>query len=230
MGKEKKVLLFVVEGPTEETALAEVLEHVYLDDHVYFDVVRGDLTLTRNGKKDVRERVRDEVLDQIGSNKGYGWNDLKRIVQICDADGTFVPDENVCRADVSHVEYSMDVILTANPDSIRRRNAEKSAAMRRLSRVRSLTYKRRSVPYDLYYFSRNMEHALHNRGERLSDSEKIKLANDFRRRYSDDPEGFKTLLKSEDLSVPGSFDETWAFLGRDLHSLERWSNLRLAIE
>lgn len=159
MDKEKKVLLFVVEGPTEETALAEALERVFLDDHVYFDVVHGDLTLAKGGKKDVRERVRDEVLSQIGSNRGCGWNDLKRVVQICDADGAFVPDENVHQADVPQVEYLADAILTASLGSIRRRNAEKSAAMRRLSHVHNLTYKRRSVPYDLYYFSHNMEHA-----------------------------------------------------------------------
>lgn len=129
MEREKKVLVFVVEGPTEETALAEVLERVFLDDHVYFDVVHGDLTLAKGGKKDVRERARDEVLSQMGSNKGYGWNDLKRIVQICDADGAFVPDEDVHQADAPHVEYLADAILTANPDSIRRGNAEKSAAM-----------------------------------------------------------------------------------------------------
>lgn len=75
-----------------------------------------------------------------------------------------------------------------------------------------------------------MEHALHNRGERLSDGEKIGLANDFRRHYSDDPEGSKALLKSEGLSAPGSFDETWAFLEHGLHSLERWSNPSLVLE
>ena len=155
MEREKKVLVFVVEGPTEETALAEVLERVFLDDHVPFDVAHGDLTLAKGDKKDARERVRDEVLSQIGSNKGCGWNDLKRIIQ--------------------------------------------------------------------------MKRTLHNRGYKPSDGEKIKLANDSRRRHSDDPEGYKEVLRNENLLSLGSFDETWAFLEHDFHSLERWSNLYWAL-
>lgn len=227
--REKKVLLFVVEGPTEETALAAVLEHVFADNRVYFDVVHGDLTLGKGGKKDARERVRDEVLSQIGSFRGYGWNDLERIVQICDSDGAFIPDENVRQAGVAHIRYSEDSIFTAKPATIQSRNAEKGAAMRQLSRVHCLTYKRKAVPYALHFFSRNMEHALHGRGETLSNDEKIRLAHSFRQRYANDSDGFRELLESEDLRAPGSFDETWSFLEEDTRSLERWSNLHFAL-
>lgn len=229
MATEKKVLLFVVEGPTEETALAGIMEGIFATNRIFFDVVHGDITAQGNGSKKPRERVRDLVITQMGRNKGYGWNDLERIVQICDTDGAFVTDDKVLLSAGSGIEYTDISILTPNPEGIRRRNCEKADAMRQLSHVHALTYRKKSVPYGLYYFSRNMEHALHGRGETLTDRAKVELANEFRRRFDGDPEGFKEFANSADVLIPGEYRQTWDYLEDEAHSLERGSNIALAV-
>lgn len=45
-------------------------------------------------------------------------------------------------------------------------------------------------PYAVYYFSRNMEHVLHNDARNLSDEEKANYADEFADTYSQNPEGF----------------------------------------
>lgn len=230
MGREKKVLLFVVEGPTEETALASIMEGVFSSNRIFFDVVHGDITVQKGAAKNPRECVRDLVLAQMGRSKGYGWNDLERIIQICDTDGAFVPADRVMLSPAPGIEYADTAILTSNPDGIRARNSKKAEVMNQLSHVHVLTYRSKSVPYGLYYFSRNMEHALHGRGEALTDREKIRLANQFRRRFEADPVGFKEFISSGDVLVPGDYRQTWDYLGDGVRSLGRGSNVALAVD
>lgn len=79
----KRVVLFVVEGPTEETALGRVFEKLLQNERVKFDVVHGDLTVKEPGEtKSPRDCVRDAVLREIGRDRGYRWTDLERIVQM----------------------------------------------------------------------------------------------------------------------------------------------------
>ena len=39
----KKIMLFIVEGPTDETALSTVLSRIFSSDTVRFQVVHGDV-------------------------------------------------------------------------------------------------------------------------------------------------------------------------------------------
>lgn len=229
MANTKKVLLFVVEGATEETALARIMENIFSTKRIFFDIAHGDITVQGGMGKKPRERIRDLVLAQMNRNKSYGWNDLEQIVQICDTDGAFVPDDKVLRAPGSGLEYREDAILSPNPEGIRARNKEKAESMRKLSRIHSLTYRGRSVPYALHYFSRNMEHALHGKAETLSDRMKIELANELRRRYENDPSGFRDFVNSAEVLVSGDFSQTWDYLESGVRSLERGSNIALAI-
>lgn len=229
VAKEKKVILFVVEGDTEETALAGAMESAFSNDRIFFDIVRGDLTTQKDAGKNPRERVRNRVLAHIERNNGYGWNDLERIVQIGDTDGAFVPDSSVLSSDGTAVDYTESSILAPDPAGICLRNKQKALAMRQLARISSLTYRKKSVPYGLYFFSRNMEHALHGEAGILTRDKKIELANKFRRMYGNDPEGFAKLLKSEDVLVAGDYAQTWAYLEKGSHSLERGSNLGLLV-
>ena len=44
---KKKIMLFIVEGPTDETALSTVLNRIFSSESVKFQVVHGDV-LTQN--------------------------------------------------------------------------------------------------------------------------------------------------------------------------------------
>lgn len=221
----KKVLLFVVEGPTEELALGLILTRLFsAQNEVRFEIMHGDITTqwgiggrvsSDDAAFNVGERLRKSVIDYLGqTSPRLSWRDLGAIVQITDTDSAFVPDEEVS-CDEGHRGDILD------------RNHMKQKSVRRLLGRSSLTYQKRSVPYALYYFSRNMEHALSNREGECSEGEKVDLARAFRQRYKDDLQGFLDFL---DTLLPSrAFAETWEHVFEGANSRKRCSNLRLAL-
>lgn len=63
-------------------------------------------------------------------------------------------------------------------------------------------------PYEIYYFSRNMEHVLHDRAENLTDDEKEDLAFDIADQYTDQLEKFLEYLHDDGFYVCGTYKDT----------------------
>lgn len=226
MPKEKKVLLFIVEGPTEETALALIFQRIFADCSVKFDVVHGDVT-TAYCASAPREVIRKRVIDHV-SRQDYKWADLSQVVQIADTDGAFVPDSAVVESSDGCLSYRECEIVTPNPAKIIDRNARKGRALSQLQSTSELTYRGKPIPFHVYYFSRNMEHALHGITDDVSDDQKELLARRFQKQYRDDLTAFRDFLTNE-VGIEGTYNETWAFEKTGTNSLKRGSNLHLAL-
>lgn len=224
----KQVVLFVVEGPSDETALGLPFQGVFSSDAVIFDVVHGDLTL-QESQKPMRDRVRDTVLSHLERRAGYRWDDIRMIVEVCDTDGAFVPDDSVVPSQDGRLSYGTEVIATGNVVGIRGRNATKASAMRQLCAAGHLTYKRHKVPLYACFLSRNLEHALHNEAGECSNERKKELAHQFQRRFGRDAEGFKAFLRSEEIVAPGDLKGSWEWIQKGTNSLKRASNLHLIL-
>lgn len=80
------------------------------------------------------------------------------------------------------------------------------------------------------FFSRNMEHVLHNISEELSDKEKEVLAFKTAIYYKKHPQEFLQFIKTEEFCVQGTYEETWAFIMESVHSLMRYCNLSVLFE
>lgn len=123
MSRERRVVLFLVEGSSEEASLVAPFRRWFAsrggdgagsnagasagadDDSpaldtrsetFYCDVTTvhmfpGDATFSV--RSNVRDTVRQFVLDRIESRHAYDWADIDRIVHIVDLDGAFVPDD-----------------------------------------------------------------------------------------------------------------------------------------
>lgn len=128
-----------------------------------------------------------------------------------------------------HLRYTEDLILAPCPNDIIERNHVKKNALRKLASIGCLTYRKHAVPFSVYYLSRNMEHALHGLIEDVDVEEKERLARSFQRRYKDDLKGFLRLLGGREIAVPGTYEETWKHAEVGENSLERGSNLHLAL-
>ncbi len=221
--RTKKVILFIVEGPTDENALSAVLKKIFNSEDIHFHVVHGDMTSDwsvscTNIIKTVHEHIELE-------RKRYGFKgkDIVKVIHLVDTDGTFIPADKVILSDVKTTKYFDDRIETAVPGAIVDRNTRKSQILRKLHSANIIG----RIPYCVYYFSRNLEHVLHNNGASLTDDEKLNYADIFADRYSSDDEGFKTFISSKDFAVPGEFKETWNFIMRDKNSLHRYCNFHL---
>ena len=109
---KKKIILFIVEGPSDETSLSTVLSRIFSSSSVKFQVIHGDI-LTRGFTSP--EKIVTAVWDQVKAFMGviYRKSDICRIVHLTDTDGVFIPDSAVVE------DYALDAgaTLHRNADS-----------------------------------------------------------------------------------------------------------------
>ncbi len=221
---DKKVIAVIVEGPTDEDAIGSVLKAYFASEEVQFVVIHGDITTQEFVNAENIVKKIDEKVHIMMNQYGYHDTDMKQIFHILDMDGACIPDEDVCESKQgTSIKYYLDHIETPDVDYIRERNHRKSALLFKLSRTTNV----HRIPYRAFFNSRNLEHALYGIVDDMTDDEKSELADDFADKYEDDLEGFIKLINSDEIAVKGTHQETWKYIQKDHHSLERHSNMHL---
>lgn len=222
----KKIMLFIVEGPTDETSLSTVLSRIFSSATVRFQVVHGDV-LTRDFV--APDKIVAAVNEQVKLFRGsvYKPGDFCKIVHLADTDGAFIPESAVVKESLEGKQYPFYTdtqILAPEPENILDRNVRKSRNIARLSSIGKIG----GIPYSFYYFSCNLDHVLHGRNN-LSEAEKIMCSRAFDLRYADAPDAFIRFMKDESFAVRGTYQETWAFIKQGTRSLERYSNFGIEL-
>ena len=88
----KKIILLLVEGLTDEEALALVFSKLAKEHDIEFDVLHTDITADENMTvKYIGERIKREIADYLRKNPFIKRKDILKVVQIIDTDGAFVP-------------------------------------------------------------------------------------------------------------------------------------------
>ena len=91
--------------------------------------------------------------------------------------------------------------------------------------------KKRWVPYRLYYFSCNLEHYFHNNANVKTDAEKTALSNKFYKRAEQQPYLFRNrILELSNKRHIWGYEESWTWLEKETHSLQRRTNLDILVE
>ena len=227
MGKTKKVILFIVEGITDKTALGSVLDAILSNEKIHFAITEGDITTKDDvDASNVIRRI-NEIIRATQERYHFCASDLLEIVHLIDTDGAFIPETAIVNTPAAtHIQYSQQDIQTSDVQKIAERNRKKLGLVNILKGKSEINKK----PYKMFYFSRNQEHVLHNDARELTTSQKNALADQFDEQYGDAPEAFLEYIKSKDFAVPGDYVATWNFIESGLHSLERWSNFHLYFE
>ena len=83
------------------------------------------------------------------------------------------------------------------------------------------------IPYSIYYFSRNLEHAIYGISGHVNDGRKTTLAYRFSDRFGKDCKAFAGYLEDEGITPEGSYQKTWEAIQSGRESLKRHSNLLL---
>ena len=120
-------------------------------------------------------------------------------------------------------QYSLTEIRTARPEKLILRNKHKQL---KLNRISKLTKVWTSIPYQVYYMSCNLDHVLYGKLN-SSDEEKENDAYAFAKKYKDDIDGFLSFISDSEFSRIEGYKESWEFIKRDVHSLERFTNFGL---
>lgn len=233
MAKTRKVILFIVEGPSDETSLGLLLTRLFRDSAVHVDVFHGDASIAGlyddySVDDNVVNILTEQIVDYV-STQPYNWDDIQKLVWITDTDGAYIDDKRVIASKDGQNHYCEDHIEAANVKDMLRRNKTKKINTKKLCSRSKLTHGGVSVPLESYYMSRNIEHVLHGEGGELDDDAKEELSHQFRRKYRNDLEGFCDFLREPEVAVPGNYKESWDFIFDGTHSLERHSNLHLIL-
>lgn len=220
---EKKVIAFIVEGPSDEAALGPIMKEYFSGDQVQFIVVHGDITLKDFVSVDSIVKKINEQIDGIRNVYRYEIEDFIKIIQIVDMDGVYIPDENVKEAEIEGVQYYQDCIEAKDKEAIIKRNKRKGDILLKLRK----TGKLHGIPYRIFFNSCNLEHVLYGELKDYSDEEKEMLSDDFADRYDGKMDEFIKFISGSDVAVPGTYQKTWDYIEMNLNSLNRHSNMHL---
>ena len=80
------------------------------------------------------------------------------------------------------------------------------------------------------YFSGHVEHVLYGELRDFSDEEKQILSDDFADRYEGKPEEFIEFISDRAIAAAGTYQKTWDFIEKGIHSLNRGSNMHLIFD
>ena len=219
----KKIIFVIVEGPSDEDALGVILSHIYDKNEVYLHVVRGDIT-TKFGisSGNIISYIGNKIREYAKDNH-FKKTDFRQIIHIVDTDGAYIPDDNVIGDDaLEKILYSTTSIQGKNKPAIELRNRQKRENINRLCTTPEIW----ETPYHVFYMSCNLDHVLYNKLN-SSDEEKEVDAYHFAERYGNEIPAFWTFISSSDFSVMTGYRESWEHIKKELHSLERHSNLGL---
>ena len=219
--KTKKVVLFLVEGVSEETALGLPMKNYFETNEVKFEVVHGDIT-TMDGVDSgtIIKHINTRITNYM-SKYGYKNSDILRIIHIVDTDGAFISADSIVLDESISLDYSEDCIRTSAPVYIKARNESKSKILFKLFN----TYSINTMKYNVYFNSCNLEHVLVGELCNFSDAEKERIADDFSDKYCEDIEGFRLFLKS--VLPKEQYIASWKFIKEGKNSLKRYSNMSL---
>ncbi len=226
MNRSKRVLLFLVEGVTEQAALGSILRSIFSSNEVNVVLTRGDICMRDDTTAgNALEKVGRAVKSARDRYK-YQKSDMLSIIHIIDTDGAFIPPERITASETGTTVYGTDGIAAASVTALRDRYQRKTQIVRRLCGVSEIG----GTPYRLFYFSRNLEHVLHNRAETLETKEKVRLAGKFEDRFLETPRAFIPFIRDEAFAVLGNYDESWQYILEGTNSLLRKSNLGILFE
>ena len=230
--KEKKVILFIVEGISDKVSLQEIFENYFDPLLTQVDVVQGDIT-QKSLPSEIKANLNKKIQAFCDIEK-IRPKDIRQVFQIVDTDGAFISDNNVIQTTGNETVYTLDAILAKNQKSIQERNKNKASVLNILSKIKEITVTSGNsnvkISYAIYYFSRNLEHVLHNNSGNLTDEQKKELSNEFDDSYCGDVEKFKLFINDAAFAVVGSYSDSWDFIKRDTNSLKRFSNLHLVFK
>ena len=122
----RKVVLVIVEGVSEETALGIALSNVYDKDAVYIHIMHGDIT-TRKGvnSKNIVSKIGNDV-KTYAKSQHFTAKNFKQIIHIVDTYGAYLMNDKIIRDDACQsLLYENDGIHTKDVAAVMARNEQK---------------------------------------------------------------------------------------------------------
>jgi hypothetical protein len=224
LGKNSKIILFIVEGVTDEISLSLVLSRIIERGKVAkFKIINGDITAqngvdTSNILTKITENIKEFVARDI-----YKKSDILNVIHLVDTDGAYIHDDLILGKDIDSIEYDTENIYAKNIEYIKKRNKQKSQILSKLANTNTIYT---NLAYGVYFFSSNLEHVLHNQ-QSIIDAEKSKYADKFEDEFAESPGSFIEFMNNPEFALIGEYKDTWDFIKKDTNSLKRYTNFNI---
>lgn len=196
-----------------------VLSRIFSNDEVHVEITYGDITSDINVNAQNIVKAISEKVKRYAQSNHLKQSNFKQVIHILDT--AIVED-----IEASKLQYSLTNIYASKPEQVLSRNHRKQSNVNKISSIAKVWV---SVPYQAYYMSRNLDHALYGKIGNSTDDEKDHDAHAFSKKYKDNLDAFSTFIKSSSFSRMDGYKESWDFIKKDLHSLERYTNLGLCL-
>lgn len=223
MPSKRKIVFIIVEGISDQTALAAIMSKLIKTENVIVEFTRGDIT-TEFGVSppNIASKI-GNFIKEYSKPYSYKASDYLEVIHIIDTDGAFIGNDRVVESEIEGTFYDCNSIKTSNCQNIINRNQRK---VKNVQRLISLPKVWASIPYAVYFFSSNLDHVLHNNAN-VPPKDKDKLATEFVKRYHHHPEAFLTFIQDDAFAIKKAYLDSWRQIEEGENSLKRHTNVNL---
>ena len=225
----KKIVLVIVDGITDKTSFDNILNRLVSNEKIKFALCHGDIT-QKSKPTYVKEKIKSTVKKFLREpkNKFYEINDIAKIVHIVDIDAVFLQKTKILPTDNGTSYYTECNHFAVDVEQIKKRNDNKKEVLKLLSQTNHITFNNDCIPYEIYYFSCNLEHVLHNKAN-CTQLEKENLSNSFAKQYLGYEEMFVNFINDEEFSTKLSYIDSWKEIMKPENALKRKTNFNIFI-
>lgn len=238
---KKKVVLFIVEGPSDMAALERPILTLLQDNEqgiqATFLIAECDVTSDyRNTPSNIEQKINRFYFEPFFSANDFCYpKDVLEVVHIVDLDGTFIPEEYCRNFDEDHYTsdgfiYDPPCVYGKTAEAVIARNQQKAANIKHLLTLDSIKVGSKTCPYSVFFFSSNIDHYLHDKLN-LSGREKIAKAETFADRCDEDPQWFIRRICEHSQALKNmTHAESWSYIMEGTNSVKRHTNFNLYLE
>lgn len=234
MMPEAKVVVVIVEGASDKSLMTDRLEEYFEDYNINFKVVGRDV-FTRSKTTTIKENINRQIRGAISVAK-FKVEDILCVVHITDMDGCYIGDDAIVIDDKQQEKtiYNDDTI-TVNSEmqksNIKGRNRSKRDNTEIMRPLNEISLGNHKVNYQLYYFSRHLEHVVFNEANPSKES-KVSEVDDFVYALAEDLEVWLSqfMIETATDNYVDKHNETWIHIISDNNSLKRATNVPLLFD
>lgn len=192
----------------------------------------GDITSSYYVNPDnIERKITQRFIKPATKAEGLYPKRIAKIIQIVDLDGTFIPEERIIPLTSMHKDhkgYYYDgengTIESSDIEAVINRNRRKAKNINYLSSLTELKVDNKSIPYEIYFFSSNLDHFIHNNAN--IEGGKKKLAGTFMRIYGLDKNAFCNFFINDPHSIGHlGYKESWKEIKNGINSVQRHTNI-----
>jgi hypothetical protein len=229
-----KVIVVIVEGNSDKTLISDRLEEYFDEYNVNFAVVGTDI-FNRSKTTTILSNINKRI-KKLKEVKKFDSKDILCVIHITDTDGCFIDDDFIVVDEdqgklTVYTENNIVVNADIQKSNMMGRNHSKRDNTNVMNFKKFINFENITVNYQLYYFSRNLEHVVFD-NPNPEKKAKVSEVNDFVNNLTVDLErwlhDYIPAMSNGDYS--SKYTESWKYIAEKSNSLKRCTNVPLLFE